>query len=133
MLSITLSFALYIYEIKDRYGSLIFKRCYVCIFSSRPNESPSSASPLSVMASVSPSLSPYSIDIGSIRAAKRRIGDFVQQTEVATCQKLNEIAGAELFFKLENRQRTGAFKIRGATNAVLKGRPYGEKVHFHKT
>ena len=54
-----------------------------------------------------------------VRAA-RRIAAYVHRTPVATSERLNELAGAELFFKCENLQKTGAFKIRGATNAVLR-------------
>lgn len=44
----------------------------------------------------------------------------IHRTPVLTSQMLNAISGAELFFKCENFQRMGAFKMRGATNAVLK-------------
>lgn len=47
------------------------------------------------------------------------IQGFVHKTPVLTSQSLNEIAGCEMFFKCENFQKVGAFKYRGATNAVL--------------
>ena len=48
-----------------------------------------------------------------------RIEPHVYRTPVMTSRQLNEYTGAELFFKCENFQRTGSFKMRGATNAVL--------------
>lgn len=43
----------------------------------------------------------------------------MHRTPVLTCSSLNEIAGAELYFKCENFQKVGAFKARGGMNAVL--------------
>lgn len=53
-----------------------------------------------------------------IRAARQRIEPFIHHTPVMTCRSLDQMAGATLFFKCENLQRSGSFKIRGATNAV---------------
>jgi len=50
--------------------------------------------------------------------AHERIKPFIHRTPVLTCQTIDGIAGAELFFKCENFQKVGAFKIRGATNAI---------------
>ena len=61
----------------------------------------------------------YAADLTSIRAAAARIGDGVHRTPVLTCSTLDAHAGRSLFFKCENLQRVGAFKIRGALNAVL--------------
>src|ERR1700741_2912062 len=58
-------------------------------------------------------------DIEAIRAAHRRISSRIHRTLVLTSASLDEIAGAQLFFKCENLQKTGSFKIRGATNAVF--------------
>ncbi len=58
-------------------------------------------------------------DIESIRAAHRRISPRIHRTPVITSESLDEMAGARLFFKCENLQKTGSFKIRGATNAVF--------------
>jgi threonine dehydratase len=55
-----------------------------------------------------------------ISRAHRRIFSFIHHTPVVTSSLLNEITGAELFFKCENFQKTGAFKYRGATHAVLR-------------
>ena len=49
-----------------------------------------------------------------------RIEPYVHKTPVLSSQLINEIAGAELFFKCENFQKVGAFKFRGAINAILQ-------------
>ncbi len=49
-----------------------------------------------------------------------RIKPYVHRTPVMTSTALNEIADIELFFKCENFQKMGAFKMRGATNAILQ-------------
>ena len=51
--------------------------------------------------------------------AHERIGPYIHKTPVLTSLNLNSMFGAELFFKCENFQKVGAFKFRGATNAVL--------------
>jgi threonine dehydratase len=48
-----------------------------------------------------------------------RIKPYIHRTPVLTSRLLNEISGAKLFFKCENFQRMGAYKMRGATNAIL--------------
>ena len=53
-----------------------------------------------------------------ILAAAARIAGKADLTPVRTSRSLNALAGAELFFKCENFQRVGAFKFRGACNAV---------------
>jgi len=58
-------------------------------------------------------------DLHAIREAHRRIAPHVHRTPVLTSASLDERAGARLFFKCENLQRTGSFKMRGATNAVF--------------
>ncbi|MFO1406624.1 MAG: threonine/serine dehydratase [Steroidobacteraceae bacterium] len=57
--------------------------------------------------------------IADVRAAAGRIEPWVHRTPVITSRTLDERAGASLHFKCENLQRVGAFKARGATNAVL--------------
>ena len=52
--------------------------------------------------------------------ARARIAHMIHQTPVLKSRLLNKIAGAELFFKCENFQRMGAFKMRGASNAILQ-------------
>jgi threonine dehydratase len=60
-----------------------------------------------------------SIDLDRIRAAHERIRSFIRRTPVLTSERLNDASGASLFFKGENFQKIGAFKARGATNAVF--------------
>jgi threonine dehydratase len=60
-----------------------------------------------------------SVDLNSVRQAHQRIEGIIRCTPVLTSRLLNDIAGASLFFKCENFQKTGAFKFRGATNAAL--------------
>ena len=59
------------------------------------------------------------LDINSILAAHERIRQYVHRTPVLTSERFNEACGAWLFFKCENFQKVGAFKARGATNAVF--------------
>ncbi|HCC71572.1 MAG TPA: serine dehydratase [Bacteroidales bacterium] len=54
-----------------------------------------------------------------IESAYERIKPYVHKTPVYTSSGLNEIFGARLYFKCENFQKVGAFKFRGATNAVF--------------
>ena len=48
-----------------------------------------------------------------------RIQPYIHRTPVLTCQTLDRMSGAALFFKCENSQKMGAFKMRGAANAIL--------------
>jgi len=57
--------------------------------------------------------------LSDIRSAHQRIKQFIHRTPVLTSGQLNGIFGCELYFKCENFQKVGAFKFRGATNAVL--------------
>ena len=57
--------------------------------------------------------------LNDILEAEGRIGKFINHTPVLTSTQLNRIFNTELYFKCENFQKTGAFKFRGATNAVL--------------
>jgi threonine dehydratase len=59
------------------------------------------------------------LTLESIRAARERIRDKITRTPVLTNEMLDGQAGASLFFKAENLQKIGAFKARGATNAVF--------------
>ena len=52
-------------------------------------------------------------------AAYDRIAPYIHKTPVLTSSFLNELIGAKLFFKCENFQKAGAFKVRGASNAVF--------------
>jgi threonine dehydratase len=60
-----------------------------------------------------------SLDLDQIRAAHDRIRPYIHRTPILTSLRLDEASGAKLFFKCENLQKIGAFKARGATNAVF--------------
>ena len=59
------------------------------------------------------------VTINTIRDAHNRINTHVLKTPVKSSTEINENAGVELYFKCENLQRSGSFKIRGAINAVF--------------
>ena len=50
----------------------------------------------------------------------QRIAPYIHNTPILTSTLLNEFVGANLFFKCENFQKMGAFKMRGATNAIMQ-------------
>ena len=54
-----------------------------------------------------------------IEKAHERIRPYIHYTPVLSSKSINEIVGAELFFKCENLQKVGAFKFRGACNSVF--------------
>ncbi|PYI79491.1 MAG: serine dehydratase [Verrucomicrobia bacterium] len=60
-----------------------------------------------------------SVNLDTIRAAQERIRPHIHRTSVLTNSWLNDACRASLFFKCENFQKVGAFKARGATNAVF--------------
>src|SRR6187399_2146846 len=60
-----------------------------------------------------------SVTLDAILAAHQRILPHIHQTPVLTNSWLNDACRASLFFKCENFQKVGAFKARGATNAVF--------------
>ncbi|EGT0664959.1 threo-3-hydroxy-L-aspartate ammonia-lyase [Citrobacter werkmanii] len=62
-------------------------------------------------------------DYNDIVAAAERIADYANKTPVMTSRTVNEEFGAEVFFKCENFQRMGAFKFRGAMNALRQFTP----------
>ena len=59
------------------------------------------------------------LDFPTILSARARIQPHIHRTLVLTSSRLDEASGASLFFKCENFQKIGAFKARGATNAVF--------------
>lgn len=65
------------------------------------------------------SLEAIAPDLTAIRDAHERIRGQIHRTPVLTSETLDKLAGAQLFFKCENLQKTGSFKFRGATNAVF--------------
>jgi threonine dehydratase len=56
----------------------------------------------------------------SIEAAAIRIAPYIHNTPIMTCKSINELYGLDLYFKCENFQKIGAFKIRGGMNASLQ-------------
>jgi threonine dehydratase len=62
----------------------------------------------------------YACDFAAVRAAAARIAGVVHRTPVVTSETFDRLAGRRVYFKCENLQKVGAFKYRGATNAVLK-------------
>ncbi|MBI4864648.1 MAG: pyridoxal-phosphate dependent enzyme [Candidatus Riflebacteria bacterium] len=64
--------------------------------------------------------SEYAADLATVRAAAARIAGHVHRTPVVTCSTLDLASGRALFFKCENFQKVGAFKFRGACNAVMQ-------------
>lgn len=62
---------------------------------------------------------PIAITAEQIREAVRRLAPWVHKTPVLTSRTLDDRAGARVFLKCENLQRVGAFKFRGAMNALL--------------
>jgi len=61
----------------------------------------------------------YGVAIGDIRAAAQRIAPYAHVTPVLTCRTIDQMAGRRLYFKCENFQKIGAFKFRGACNAIM--------------
>jgi threonine dehydratase len=59
------------------------------------------------------------LDLDAIRRAQDRIRPHIHRTPILTSSQLDAAAGGSLFFKCENFQKVGAFKARGATNAVF--------------
>ena len=60
----------------------------------------------------------YAASIKDVRAAAERIKGIGNRTPIRTCEALDELAGRKLFFKCENFQKIGAFKLRGGWNAI---------------
>ena len=58
------------------------------------------------------------LNIDLIHEARERISSRIHRTPVLTSRQFNDVASKEVFFKCENFQRAGAFKIRGATNKI---------------
>ena len=61
---------------------------------------------------------PAPVTYGDVEAAAQRLEGVAHRTPVATSRLFDELTGAEAFFKCENLQRMGAFKFRGAYNAL---------------
>jgi threonine dehydratase len=65
----------------------------------------------------------YACDLKTIEQAAIRVGALGHRTPVVTCATLDRLAGRSLFFKCEHLQKGGAFKFRGAVNAVAQLSP----------
>src|SRR4029079_9086878 len=63
------------------------------------------------------------LDTATVRDAARRIAPHIRRTPTEHSRALSDLSGAERYLKLENLQRTGSFKIRGALNAILQLEP----------
>ncbi|MEL7148485.1 MAG: threonine/serine dehydratase [Bacteroidota bacterium] len=61
--------------------------------------------------------------LSDIKRAHQRIKKYILHTPIITSNSINEMSGANIFFKCENFQKVGAFKMRGAINAILSYRP----------
>jgi threonine dehydratase/serine racemase len=66
---------------------------------------------------------PFAVDLADIQQAAQRITGRAHRTPVMTCATLDRLAGRSLFFKCEHLQKAGAFKFRGACNAVMRLAP----------
>jgi threonine dehydratase len=66
---------------------------------------------------------PLAISYADVEAAHRRLAGIAHRTPVLTSRTADALTGAQLFFKPENLQHTGAFKIRGAYNAIAQFTP----------
>ncbi len=75
---------------------------------------------MSTTTSDTPASVPVLPDFQSLRAAAERLRDVAHRTPVATSRTLNEATGSTVFLKCENFQRGGAFKFRGAFNAISR-------------
>ena len=60
------------------------------------------------------------VNYTDIQSAHQRISNFIHNTPILTCENINLDSDANLFFKCDNFQKTGSFKIRGATNTILQ-------------
>ncbi|MGA9408969.1 MAG: beta-hydroxyaspartate dehydratase BhcB [Roseobacter sp.] len=65
------------------------------------------------------SMTGMDLTIDDVKAAHERIKPYIHETPILTSSYFNGLTGAELFFKCENFQKAGAFKVRGASNAVF--------------
>ena len=75
----------------------------------------------------------FSISEEIIQATHQRIQPFIHRTPILTSSLINELANCHIYFKCENFQKIGAFKMRGASNAIAqlsaKQKEYGVTTH----
>ena len=67
------------------------------------------------------------ITLRDVYAARRTIAPWVRRTPLKLSRALSNLTGANVYLKLETVHDTGAFKIRGATNRILKLSDEGER------
>jgi threonine dehydratase len=84
---------------------------------------PSPSHPVSTTPSTSTHTMPNPLSLDTIRDAQRRIVEHVVRTPMLTSERLNQSTGLDITFKCENLQHVGAFKARGACNAVFSLTP----------
>ena len=60
------------------------------------------------------------MDKSNLIECHNRIKPYIHNTPVITSTQINNMTGAEIYFKCDNFQKMGAFKMRGATNAILQ-------------
>ena len=60
------------------------------------------------------------VNFNHIKSAHDRISNYIHNTPVLTCENIDEETKSSIFFKCDNFQKTGSFKIRGATNKILQ-------------
>ena len=60
------------------------------------------------------------VNFNHIESAHNRISNFIHNTPILTCENINTETKTSIFFKCDNFQKTGSFKIRGATNTILQ-------------
>ena len=60
------------------------------------------------------------VNFKHIKSAHHRISNFIHNTPILTCENINMETKTSIFFKCDNFQKTGSFKIRGATNTILQ-------------
>ena len=60
------------------------------------------------------------VNFNNIESAHHRISNFIHNTPILTCENINTKTKTSIFFKCDNFQKTGSFKIRGATNTILQ-------------
>ena len=60
------------------------------------------------------------VNFNHIKSAHDRISNYIHNTPVLTCENIDEETKSSIFFKCDNFQKTGSFKIRGATNTILQ-------------
>lgn len=62
----------------------------------------------------------YAADLTAVKAAAKRIEPWAHRTRLTTCAAISDAAGRTVYLKCEHEQKVGAFKFRGACNAVMK-------------